>query len=111
MNIFKAGDYMKKRMFDINIRGQIRRMVVCPCIMMTCLLSGCSGIKNQVLQTAGILDDEDYQNYVDLEGNGQLDRDGFYKDTNDLSTENDSDSTQDGIHVSFAVNSCMDIAY
>lgn len=111
MNICNFDNFIEKLIPDINIRRQTRKMITFICIMMASMLSGCSGIQNQMIQHAGIMEDADYKKYVDLRDTGQLDPNGFYKDTTDPASEDGLDSTPDGIHVSFAINSCLDIEY
>lgn len=113
MNTCNFYHLIEKLILGINTRRKTRAClkIAFICIMMALMLSGCSGIENQMIRYAGILDDEDYKKYVDLRDTGQLDQDGFYKDTKELVSEDGLDSTQDSIHVSFAANSCLDIEY
>lgn len=64
-------------------------------------LSGCSALDQLILKRSGILDTAEYAHYLELKNSGQLSRQGHYV----------TDGLRDGIHVTFADNALLRIAY
>lgn len=81
------------------------------------LLSGCSdAFEETAIKAVGIMDDEEYEKYIELKDTGQLDQSGYYMYEGievDEGTEDDEEAVpaQEGIHVTFARNAYLDIGY
>lgn len=81
------------------------------------VLSGCTAVKDVIIQKAEIMTDEDYEKYVELRNTGQLNEDGYYMSEGidiDLVEENvqeDVASQQGKIRITFAKNAYLDVEY
>ena len=78
-------------------------------------LSGCASYdsltENDLLIASGILDDQDYQDYVSLQSTGQLDAHGFYVGETFDDPIDDKYIDPGKVHVTFAENAYLDIHY
>lgn len=88
----------------------------------TCLtLSGCANVNDyltskleeQAKEKSGILADQDYQEYQNLEESNKLDENGYYIEAVEIDNEDDviDDEPSGPIHVTFAENSHIRFTY
>lgn len=92
-------------------RVQARKIMIFCCVLCSMMLSGCSKVKDQMVQFTKIVEDEDYKQYISFRDMGQLDNDGNYNDVDNSVLDSDLNVSGKGVHVSFAVNSCLDVQY
>lgn len=83
-------------------------------IIFSMLLSGCASVEEWALRHSGVISEEDIQTYIELRDAGELDEDGFLK--YDMEDEDDTDESKEdvrreGIHVTFGLNSYLEISY
>jgi len=101
-----------KRLSDAKHISRDGMIFAVSCIAVLLALSGCSEqIEEQAMERAGILEDEDYAQYIELREANQLNEDGTYLPTNKPDEEPAPTAPQGSIHVTFAANSNLKILY
>lgn len=99
------------------VKKKIRILII---ITFSLILAGCSNpndyltskLEEEIKENSGILEDQDYREYQDLESSGRLDENGNYVDvtvTEDIPDDGENLSGQ--IHVTFAENPYIRLTY
>lgn len=83
--------------------------ILCLCVCLTmAALTGCGSIEtwleDKMLEEAGILEEDSYVNYQNRAEAGNVDAKGYYREINE-------EQEKGQVHVTFAVNSNLDIQY
>lgn len=88
------------------------RIVILLLALLTLVLTGCSttALKANILQLCGIISQEEYQAYVNMLSNGQLDENGNYT-SEELNNDQEFSPPEGSIHVTFAENAYIDVQY
>lgn len=87
-------------------------ILICLSLLFLLTLSGCSaGTKASFLHLVGIMSDEDYQIYIQLIDDGNLDPDNNTYTAPELEDDSVLPPLEGSIHVTFAENSYMDAHY
>lgn len=85
-----------------------KRLAILVCALSMLILSACTEADDFILEQSRIMPEEDYQKYIELRENGQLNMDGQY-----IAPEMTSEPNPEleGIHVTFATNAYIDVEY
>ena len=86
----------------------MRKKMIFLCVIATILLTSCGTvndlIEGKLIEKSGLVNDENYINYVDKENSGIIDEDGYYKDV-------EVEKPAGKIHITFSTNNNLKVNY
>ena len=105
MGIYGKRHSKKRKIFCLSVRKRTGFYLL---LLFSLALTGCSSVENAILYGSGIMG-EDYEEYIMLKENGQLDQNGYYETRGN--EEEDFKPPTDSVHVTFGNNAYLNVKY
>lgn len=105
MGIYGKRHSKKRNIFCLSVRKRAGFYLL---LLFSLALTGCSSVEDAILYGSGIMG-EDYEEYIMLKENGQLDQNGYYETRGN--EKEDFKPPTDSVHVTFGNNAYLNVKY